>query len=190
MGRLTISARRGWSPGRGWRSCSRWPVSTCLPSERGGIRWVDGNEEKPVRVWLTGTALFGAAGLLLAGCAGGPPPSDTLVLAIPSEGRTPDPARGYDTYSVAGVHALASSLLDYDEQTNLRPDLAASWSASPDRRRYAFTLRPGIRFSNGQPVTSGDVKFALERVLNPATGSPGASFYRIIEGAPDYIRKR
>lgn len=123
-----------------------------------------------------------AAGLLLAGCAGGPPPANTLVLAIPSEVRTLDPAAGYDTYSVAVIHAVASSLLDYDG-TDLRPSLAASWTASPDRLRYAFTLQPGAKFANGRAVTAADVKYSLERVLNPATKSPGASMFAEIEGA-------
>jgi ABC-type transport system substrate-binding protein len=104
--------------------------------------------------------------------------------------RTLDPARGYDTYSVAVIHTLATGLLDYDEKTNLRPDLAASWSASEDRRKYAFTLHPGIRFANGRPVTSRDFKYALERVLDPATASPGASFYQAIEGAAAFRQHR
>src|SRR5438105_2842985 len=134
--------------------------------------------------------LLVAIGLMAAGCAGAPPPANTLVLAIPSEVRTLDPARGYDTYSVAVIHAIATGLLDYDEKTNLHPDLAASSSASGDRRRYAFTLRPGIRFSNGRPVTSRDFKYAIERVLDPATASPGAGFYQSIEGATAFREHR
>src|SRR5207302_3065531 len=49
---------------------------------------------------------------------------------------------------------------------------------------------PGIRFSNGRPVTSRDCKYAIERVLDPATGSPGASFYHIIQGAAAFRQRR
>jgi peptide/nickel transport system substrate-binding protein len=43
------------------------------------------------------------------------------------------------------------------------PSLAESWQVSPDGRVYDFTLRKGVKFHNGDPLTSGDVKFSFER---------------------------
>jgi len=43
------------------------------------------------------------------------------------------------------------------------PSLAESWQASPDGRVYDFTLRKGVKFHNGDTLTSEDVKFSFER---------------------------
>src|SRR6185437_7447124 len=47
--------------------------------------------------------------------------------------------------------------------SQLAPALAESWSVSPDGRVYDFTLREGVKFHNGEPVTADDVKFSFER---------------------------
>jgi peptide/nickel transport system substrate-binding protein len=46
---------------------------------------------------------------------------------------------------------------------SMAPSLAESWTAAPDGRSYDFTLRKGVRFHNGEPVTADDVKFSFER---------------------------
>ena len=43
------------------------------------------------------------------------------------------------------------------------PSLAESWQVSPDGRVYDFTLRKGVKFHNGDPLTSEDVKFSFDR---------------------------
>ena len=48
------------------------------------------------------------------------------------------------------------------------PSLAESWSASKDGRSYDFSLRKGIKFHNGDPVTAEDVKFSFERYKGAA----------------------
>src|SRR5215510_12800432 len=45
----------------------------------------------------------------------------------------------------------------------MAPHLAESWSTSTDGLTYEFTLRQGVRFHNGDPVTAGDVQFSFER---------------------------
>src|SRR5262245_36473781 len=48
------------------------------------------------------------------------------------------------------------------------PSLAESWQMSPDGRVYDFTLRKGVKFHNGDPLTSEDVKFSFERYRGAA----------------------
>ena len=48
------------------------------------------------------------------------------------------------------------------------PSLAESWQVSPDGRAYDFTLRKGVKFHNGDPLTSEDVKFSFERYKGAA----------------------
>jgi peptide/nickel transport system substrate-binding protein len=47
-----------------------------------------------------------------------------------------------------------------------RPSLATEWKVSGDGRTYTFTLRSNVRFASGNPFTSADVKWSLDRVMN------------------------
>jgi peptide/nickel transport system substrate-binding protein len=53
---------------------------------------------------------------------------------------------------------------------SVRPWLATSYTVSKDGKRYTFKLRPGVRFSNGQPMTAEDVKFSIDDARNPKRG--------------------
>jgi len=66
-------------------------------------------------------------------------------------------------------------------QVRMYPDLAKSWEISPDGREYTFPLREGVKFHHGKVLDSGDVKYSIERVMNPATRSPRAFAYRWID---------
>ncbi len=70
---------------------------------------------------------------------------------------------------------LYNKLVRYNDRLEIEGDLAESWD-TPDSRTYVFKLRRGVKFHSGAEMTSEDVKFTLERVLNPATRSPGRSF--------------
>lgn len=50
------------------------------------------------------------------------------------------------------------------------PDLAEKWELAPDGKTYTFHLVKGVKFHNGNPFTAADVKFTLERVMNPPKG--------------------
>ncbi len=50
---------------------------------------------------------------------------------------------------------------------NLTPAVASSYTISPDGKTYTFHLRPGIKFSNGTPVTVQDIKYSLDTWANP-----------------------
>ena len=69
---------------------------------------------------------------------------------------------------------LLSSLVDFDPRTEqFVPGLAESWEVSADHKRYTFTLREGIRWSDGTPLTAKDVVFTdciLADDIDPATG--------------------
>jgi len=58
---------------------------------------------------------------------------------------------------------------------DLEPWLAEKWTPSDDRLTYTIALRQGVKFSDGQPLTSADVLFTFKAVYDPAVGSPLAS---------------
>lgn len=64
------------------------------------------------------------------------------------------------------------------------PALATSWTISPDGKQMDFKLRQGVKFQNGDPFTSADVKFTYERILAPDSTH---SFSRQFRDAIDHI---
>jgi ABC-type transport system substrate-binding protein len=102
-----------------------------------------------------------------------------------------DPAAAYDYFVAPLVRMVYEGLVDYDDGVGLVPCLAAELPAlSPDRRTYTFRLKPGVRFSNGRELTAADFVSSLERVLNPATKSPGEGYFRNIVGARAFVEAR
>ena len=66
-------------------------------------------------------------------------------------------------------------------QVEIYPMLAKSWEISRDGREYIFSLREGVKFHHGKELDSGDVKYSIERVMNPATKSPRAYAFRWVD---------
>jgi len=92
----------------------------------------------------------------------------TLTIALPgSSPLTLDPAFAVG----AGERTLAANLFTgltrLDPDGTVRPAVAASWLSDASLRHWRFTLRPGVRFSDGTPIQAADVKFAWERLASP-----------------------
>jgi ABC-type transport system substrate-binding protein len=126
--------------------------------------------------------------LLLAGCAPSSPgdaPRGEPYLRLADQDDIPtlDPARGYDTASWQFEEMLFNTLVDYDADGHLVPELASAWEVSADQRTFTFHLRSDVRFTNGRPVEAGDLRFSIARVLGPQAHSQGAEFFRGIVGA-------
>ena len=124
----------------------------------------------------------------VAGCARAPHQPGVLRMAQEADASTLDPAKAYDTTSIQFVRLIYRGLVEYDQKANLYPEIAQSYNISPDGKTYTFTIRPGVKFTNGAPVTADDFRYALERVLNPDTASDGSSFFADIVGADAYVK--
>jgi len=108
----------------------------------------------------------------------------TMIVSFKDDISTLDPAIGYDWQNWSIIKSISDGLMDYEPaSTTLAPHLAESFSVSADGKTYTFKLRRGVRFHNGRELVAGDVKYTLERVLNPKTQSPGAGFFSGIKGA-------
>ena len=97
-----------------------------------------------------------------------------LIFLVPSELPSYD---GHREGTFGVVHPLAphyNTLLRIDpfDRTGTRPvpDLAESWTISPDGLTYTFRLRQGVRFHDGSPMTSRDVKASYDKIVFPPTG--------------------
>lgn len=110
-----------------------------------------------------------------------------MIVSFQTDITTLDPAIGYDWQNWSIIKSLFDGLMDYKAgTTELIPKLAESYSISPDGKTYTFKLRQHVKFQNGRELVASDVKYSLERVLDPKTQSPGSGFYMNIVGAEEY----
>ena len=142
-----------------------------------------------MRKLLVGSAL--ALVLAVSGAAvaqDAPRQGGEMIVTYKDDVSTLDPAIGYDWQNWSIIKSLFDGLMDYKPGTmDLVPDLAESYEIAPDGLTYTFKLRPGVKFHNGRELVAEDIKYSIERVLDPATQSPGAGFFGSIAGieAPD-----
>jgi peptide/nickel transport system substrate-binding protein len=114
-----------------------------------------------------------------------------LVLAVPSE---PPSYDGHREETFGLIHPIAPfyNLLlrvDPNDYTQIIGDLAESWIISEEKLTYTFTLRPGVTFHDGSPLTARDVKASYDKIIFPPQGvvSDRQGQYAVVEAveAPD-----
>src|SRR3954451_3921265 len=98
-----------------------------------------------------------------------------------------DPAGSYDLPSWNVVYNVYQTLLRVNEQTQkLVPDAATGCTSSTDFKVWTCKLQPGLKFSNGDPLTSADVKFSFDRVIKIADpNGPSSLLGKVTITAPD-----
>ncbi len=92
---------------------------------------------------------------------------DVLVVGNTADAKTMDPHAITDVYSNYAAMQIFECLVDMDEHGQFHPWLAESWE-QPDPKTYVFHLRQGVKFHNGEELTSEDVLFSMERATTPA----------------------
>ena len=98
-------------------------------------------------------------------------PDNSLSLQIASEPNKLDPALN-STVDGACLAILAfSGLYSYDAEGQLVPELAESYEMSEDGMTYTFTLRDGLKWSDGEDLNAEDVAYSWNRLANPETGA-------------------
>lgn len=97
-----------------------------------------------------------------------------------------DPARIVNNSDLLHVNAAYESLVVFDNAFTVSPWLAESFEPSADGREWTFTLRKGVTFHDGSPLTAADVVYTYRRLLDPATASPAASELAML--TPEGIR--
>lgn len=166
-------------------------------------------------------ALLGAGSSLLAACGGGssgstsgapatdaaatsaatttgqagsaPIKGGTLTYAVASPPSGFDPAKWWNGLSWDGTLVVFNRLLTLQDDGSVSPELLADPpQVNADGTLYTFKLRPGVKFHHGKELTVEDVKFSLERLVNPATGSEGGGLYTglTIPGMEEIINEK
>ncbi|MEQ8674854.1 MAG: peptide ABC transporter substrate-binding protein [Aggregatilineales bacterium] len=107
---------------------------------------------------------------------------DLVVFRQPAnEPDSLDPAQGGFGYQE--MFSLYEPLVDAYSSAEVTPLAAESWEVSDDGTVYTFTLREGLQWSDGEPVTAEDYRQSFLRQLNPATASYSVEeFYPILNG--------
>jgi peptide/nickel transport system substrate-binding protein len=147
--------------------------------------------------------LAGASLMVLLAAACGSQSSNTttkgpLIVEKIFDSDTLDPARGVAQLATVVDSNVYDKLLvvNPNDLSKPYPDLATSYTSSADGSSYTFTLRQGIKFASGDPLTSADVVFSLNRVLGlnlaPAGTIGGLTFtaagpYTVVVGTNPHM---
>lgn len=145
---------------------------------------------KKISVFLP--ALLSLMVLLLGACSGNtsstdgnvPASADKQVLRLPigsTDFGTLDPALVLSSGDVGAIQTLFTGLVQLNDTGVVVDQLAASHQVSSDGLTYTFTLRSGLKFSDGTPLTSQDVVYSINRTIVPATKSQVAYYLALIK---------
>lgn len=127
--------------------------------------------------------------LLLVAAAASAQPAQ-LVISQPAEATTMDPGRSTQVLTVNYFVNLYDTLTRWDTSLQLQPGLATSWK-NVNETTWEFTLRQGVKFHDGAPLTAEDVKATLERNLQPGKTvvTPGFTTIEAVQiASPTVIR--
>jgi peptide/nickel transport system substrate-binding protein len=106
-----------------------------------------------------------------------------LRFCLHSDPKTFNPLVVDDDASEAIRYLTGGVLVRLNRRSQqLEPELASSWKVSTDSRNITFTLRRGLRFSDGSPFDAEDVAFTMKSLLDPTLHSPTGDAFRSGQG--------
>ncbi len=98
------------------------------------------------------------------GTKSGPVKGGDLVFAAVQDAQSMNATTVFDNNSIWIFEQIYQTLYTVTNNgKSVRPQLATSFTVSPDKKTYTFKLRHGVKFSNGKPMTSADVKFSIDQ---------------------------
>ncbi|MBD9596399.1 ABC transporter substrate-binding protein [Ensifer sp. ENS05] len=132
---------------------------------------------------LGGLAVAHSTGIISAGrafaqqtVAGEPVRGGVLALNLTGDPPHFDPLSGTSTTIMNVIAPCYNGLARFDPYDPLKiiPDLAASWDIAEDSKTYTFHLVENVKFHDGKPMTSADVKYSFDLMRNPPEGTISA----------------
>jgi peptide/nickel transport system substrate-binding protein len=143
---------------------------------------------------FTAGAAVATATLLAAGCSGGTSPGTgsgspdaTLVFGITADPTQMVPWTSTSEQSIQVLSQIYSTLLDTDADHNPIAGLADLPKISTDGMTYTFTLKKGLKFTNGSALDATDVKYTFDKIMDPASKASSKSYFASVGSvqAPD-----
>lgn len=104
-----------------------------------------------------------------------------ITIGIPQDLNSLDPNKAVGSGTQEILFNIYEGLYKPGSDGNLIPAVASDYTVSDDKKVYTFTLRDGIQFHNGNPVTVEDVKYSIEKCAGNGTGEPLISAFSNIE---------
>ncbi|MDT7731251.1 MAG: peptide/nickel transport system substrate-binding protein [Mycobacterium sp.] len=92
--------------------------------------------------------------------------SGNLIAAIAGEPDQLDPQKTSAYFSFEVLENVFDTLVEPDDNLEMRPALAESWDVSPDQLVWTFHLRKGVTFHDGSPFTADDVVYSYRRIID------------------------
>jgi len=107
------------------------------------------------------------------------------VAGVESSGQkqSMDPADVFSGDDSLHLNAVYNRLTDADDNFEVKPELAESWSSSVDAKEWTFKLRKGVKFHDGHELTAKDVVYTFKRLIDPARASGGAAVLSFLDPA-------
>ncbi|MGE5654375.1 MAG: methyl-accepting chemotaxis protein, partial [Bacillota bacterium] len=135
------------------------------------------------------SATNSALGQIVA--ASDPLPAKESVLVVPAVRKPPfDPIADtqiYATHVRANMHV---GLVQFGDDTTVIPAIARSWRLGTDGLTWEFFLRKGVYFHHGREVEAADIKYSLERLVDPKIKSEHTWVLADVEGARAFMDGR
>jgi peptide/nickel transport system substrate-binding protein len=113
--------------------------------------------------------------------------ADKVLRVVPhADLKVLDPHTNTATITLMHGAMIYDTLFAWDSKLQPKPQMVESYQTSPDRLVYTFTLRPGLKFQDGQPVTTRDVIPSIKRwMVRNTLGQTLAKFVEAIESTDD-----
>jgi len=130
--------------------------------------------------WVVAALLLTAAVIVMAGCGsasesstGSSDSSAQPVFRLGVQSgtiQTLNPFMGTYTSDQVATNMQYPLLIQYSQDLEVQPDLAESWTTSPDGKTWTFKLKSGAVWTDGKPITAQDAAFTINEVLRLADG--------------------
>ena len=112
---------------------------------------------------------------------------DSLTVNIASEPDHLDPALNSSVDGACLAALSFAGLYTYDAEGQTVPACAEGYTVSDDGLTYVFTLKDGLKWSDGSDLTAADFEYAWKRAAAPATGADYSYMFAGIKGCPDNL---
>jgi peptide/nickel transport system substrate-binding protein len=106
-----------------------------------------------------------------------PKPGGTMLAAYATDAKGMDPHTATNFTAFRILELTYDTLLGFDKDLKVIPALAQSWEWSEDGMTLTMKLQPDVKFHSGNPLTSEDVKWSINRILDENTGAAARSYF-------------